>query len=46
MFDTWVKDYVKCNGYNVEPVPILCSVSGGAGKSHSMKVIYKDLTNA
>ena len=36
----WAKDYVNCNGYNVEPVYIFLSGSGGTGKSHLVKVIY------
>ena len=36
----WAKDYVKCNGHNVEPVYIFLSDSGSTIKSHLMKIIY------
>ena len=36
----WGKEYVKCNGYNVEPIHIFLSSSGGTGKSQLVKVIY------
>ena len=37
---TWVKDYVKYDGHNVEPIHIFFSDSGGTGKSHLEKVTY------
>ena len=40
----WTKDYVKCNGHNVEPVYIFFSDSGGTGKSHLVKVIYNAIS--
>ena len=40
----WTKDYVKCNGHNVEPVYIFLSGSGGTGKSHLLKVMYNALS--
>ena len=40
----WAKDYVKCNGHNVEPVYICISGSGGTGKSHLVKVIYNAIS--
>ena len=40
----WTKDYVKCNGHNVEPVYIFLSGSGGTGKSHLVKVIYNAIS--
>ena len=43
---TWTKDYVKYDGYNVEPVHIFLSGSGGTGKSHLVKVIYNSLFKA
>ena len=36
----WVKDYVKNDGDNVEPIHIFLSGSGGTGKSHLLKMIY------
>ena len=35
----WAKEYVKCNGRNIEPIHIFLSGSGDTGKSHSVKVI-------
>ena len=40
----WTKDYVKCNGHNVEPVYIFFSDSGGTGKSHLVKVIHNAIS--
>ena len=40
----WTKDYVKCNGHNVELVYIFLSGSGGTGKSHLVKVIYNAIS--
>ena len=40
----WAKDYVKCNGHNVELVYIFLSGSGGTGKSHLVKVIYNAIS--
>ena len=36
----WVKEYVKCNGHNVEPIHILFSDSEGTDKCYLVKVIY------
>ena len=41
---TWAKDYVKYNGYDVEPVHIFLSGSGGTGKSHLVKVMYNAIS--
>ena len=46
MVHTGAKDYVKCNGHEVEPLHIFLSGSRGAGKSHSGKVIYKAISKA
>ena len=35
---TWAKDYAKCDENDVEPVHIFPSSSGGAGKSHLVKI--------
>ena len=40
----WAKDYVKCNGHNVEPVYIFLSGSGDTGKSHLVKIIYSAIS--
>ena len=40
----WAKDYVICNGHNVEPVYIFFSDSGGTGKSHLVEVIYNAIS--
>ena len=37
---TSTKDYVKCDGYDVEPVHIYFSGSVGTCKFHLVKVIY------
>ena len=36
----WAKDYVKYDGYNVEPIQIFLLGSGGTSKSHLVKVVY------
>ena len=38
------KHYVKYDGHDVEPVHIFLSGSGGAGKSHLVKVIYNAIS--
>ena len=40
----WAKEYVKCNGHNVEPMHIFLSGSGGTDKSHLVKVIYNAIS--
>ena len=40
MVHTWFKDYIKYNGYDVEPVHIFLSGSGRTGLSHLVRVIY------
>ena len=42
----WAKEYVKCNGHNVELTNIFLSGSGGTGKSHLVKVIYNAISKA
>ena len=37
---SWVKDYLKYDGHNVEGIYVFLSGSGGTGKSHLVKVIY------
>ena len=39
MFHTWIKDCVKHNGHNVEPIHIIPSGSAGTDKTHLEKVI-------
>ena len=39
----WAKDYVKYDGHNVEPIHKFLSGSGGTGKSHLVKVIFKNI---
>ena len=41
---TWAKEYIKNEGHNVEPIHIFLSGSGGAGKSHLVKVIYNAIS--
>ena len=41
---TVAKNYVKCDGHDVEPVHIFLSGSGGTGKSHLVKVIYNAIS--
>ena len=41
MVHAWAKDYVKYDGQNVEPIQILPSGSGGIGKCHLVKEVYK-----
>ena len=41
---TWVKDYVKYDGHNFQPIHIFLSCSGGTGKSHLVKVIYNAIS--
>ena len=36
---TWAKNFVKCDGHDVEPVHIFLSGSGETGKSHFVKVM-------
>ena len=36
---TWAKNFVKCDGKDVEPVHIFLSGSGATGKSHLVKAI-------
>ena len=45
MVHTWVNNYVKYDGHDVEPVHIFLSGSGGTGKSHLVKVIYNAISN-
>ena len=40
----WANGYVKHNGHNVEPLHIFFSRSGGTGKSHLLKMIYKAIS--
>ena len=40
----WVKNYVKYDGHDVEPVHIFLSGSGGTGKSHLVRVIYNAIS--
>ena len=40
MVHTWVKDYVKYNGHDVEPMCIFLPGSRGLSKSHLVKVIH------
>ena len=35
---SWVKDYVKYDGHNVEPIHTFLPGSGGTAKSHLVKV--------
>ena len=42
----WVKEYVKSNRHNVEPIYIFLLGSGGTGRSHLVKVIYQKLNEA
>ena len=44
MVHTWANDYVKYNGYDMEPVHIFISGSGGTGKSHLVKVICNEIS--
>ena len=44
MVHKWAKEYVRCNGDNVEPIHIFPSGSGGTGKSHLVKVIYNAIS--
>ena len=39
---TWSKDYVKYDGYNVEPIDIFLSGSGGTGKFYLLNMIYNE----
>ena len=41
---TWVKDYGRYNGHDVESVHIFLSGSGGTGKSRLVKVIYNAIS--
>ena len=41
---TWAKDYVKYDGFDVEPADIFLSSSVGTGKSLLMKVIYNAIS--
>ena len=42
---TWVnKNYVNCDGHDVEPVHIFLSSSGGTSKSHFLKVIFNAIS--
>ena len=40
----WAKDFVKCNGYNVEPQRLFLSISESTDKSHLVKVIYNTMS--
>ena len=40
----WAKEYVKCNGHNVELINIFLSGVGGTGKSHLVEVIYNAIS--
>ena len=44
MIHKWSKDYVKCNGNNVEPGYIFLSGSRDTDKSHLVKVIYNAMS--
>ena len=44
MVQNCARDYVKYYGHNVEPIHIFLSGSGGAGKSHLLKVIYNTIS--
>ena len=44
MVHAWAKEYIKYEGHNVEPIHIFLSGSGGAGKSHLVKVIYNAIS--
>ena len=46
MVHTWTEDYVKYDRDNVQPIHIFTSSSGGTGKSHLGKVIYKTILKA
>ena len=41
---TWAKDYMKYDGFDVEPADIFLSISVGTGKSLLMKVIYNAIS--
>ena len=41
VFHKWAKDYVKCNGNNVEPLRIFLSGSRSTGKCHLVEIIHK-----
>ena len=41
---TWAKNFVKCDGKDVEPVHIFLSGSGGTGKTHLVKVLYNAMS--
>ena len=38
------KEYITCNGHDVEPIHIFVSGSGGTGKSDLVKVIYNAIS--
>ena len=40
----WAKEYVKCNGHNVETIQIFLSGDGDTGKSHLVKIIYNAIS--
>ena len=44
MVHKWVKDYIKYDGHNVEPIQIFPPGSGGTCKSHLVKVIYNAIS--
>ena len=44
MVQNWARYYVKYYGHNVEPIHIFLSGSGGAGKSHLLKVIHNTIS--
>ena len=44
MVHTWAKDYVKYDGYDVEPVHLFLSGSCGTGQSHLVKLIYNAIS--
>ena len=46
-FHTWAKDYVKCDGHNVERIHIFLSGSRGTTDvSHLVKVLYNAISKA
>ena len=44
MVHTWAKNYVEYDVHGFEPVYIFLSGSGGAGKSHLVKLIYSTIS--
>ena len=44
MVHAWAKNFVKCDGQDIEPVHIFLSSSGGMGKSHLGKLIYNAIS--